>query len=411
MEETAPLIEVSLELVAPDITWSPEVGESGDARNPGTRDHFNGWVGGFTNVGTLMKRLDIGEGDYALELEEDFNILDGVSQIQSVVLANEAECAAFKASFVQVRVPVADDLQQTLQDFIERNGEDGEDPPLELFDAEIAKYKRCRRRSSRCRRRKVIGWIKIDAKPIKQALATWVTKWVFLFTQYLSNKVTNSMDELYAFRALGGEKCWRRTPPRRGRARGGGEDAAAEGREGGRRGRRLPRETGTPPGRPTARDAESKARRRSRAAQEKAGDAVRGDGLHAGRAQTPGEDGCDVRASGRDGGSAQDVRHLGARGDPEAARGGAPGVEQPEEEDAQRPREAVANAAARGEAHPPRLGRVRRKVEKFREIFLHRPDDGRRGSVIVADDVEPAYETLDHFHHGAEGFQVRRTAR
>ena len=30
-----------------------------------------------------------------------------------------------------------------------------------------------------------------------------MTKWVFLFTQYLNNKVTNSMDELYAFRALG----------------------------------------------------------------------------------------------------------------------------------------------------------------------------------------------------------------
>ena len=42
--ETAPLIEVSLELVAPDITWSPEVGASGDARNPGTRDYFNGWI-------------------------------------------------------------------------------------------------------------------------------------------------------------------------------------------------------------------------------------------------------------------------------------------------------------------------------------------------------------------------------
>ena len=99
--ETAPLIEVSLELVAPDIRWSPEVGESGDSAHPGTRDYFNGWIGGFTAIGTLVKRLDIGEGTYALELEEDFRILDGVSQIQSVVLANEAECAAFKASFTQ----------------------------------------------------------------------------------------------------------------------------------------------------------------------------------------------------------------------------------------------------------------------------------------------------------------------
>ena len=47
------------------------------------------------------------------------------------------------------------------------------------------------------------GWLRVDSKPVKQALATWVTKWVFLFTQYLSNKLTDSMRELYAFRAAG----------------------------------------------------------------------------------------------------------------------------------------------------------------------------------------------------------------
>ena len=245
--ETAPLIEVSLELVAPDITWSPEVGESGDARNPGTRDYFNGWIAGFTNVGTLMKRLDIGEGTYALELEEDFRILDGVSQIQSVVLANEAECAAFKASFVQYEYLWREDLQQTLADFIERNGEDGEDPPLELFDAEIAKYKKVQEEIAQLQATCVVGWIKIDAKPIKQALATWVTKWVFLFTQYLSNKLTDSMRELYAFRAAG-ERRWRRTPPPPGTIPRNPGTPPGGGRRG-RRGRRRRGRRGREPGR------------------------------------------------------------------------------------------------------------------------------------------------------------------
>ena len=34
-----------------------------------------------------------------------------------------------------------------------------------------------------------IGYIKIDAKPIKQALSTWVTKWIYLYTRYLQDKV------------------------------------------------------------------------------------------------------------------------------------------------------------------------------------------------------------------------------
>lgn len=34
-----------------------------------------------------------------------------------------------------------------------------------------------------------LGWIRVDAKPVKQALATWASKWVYLFTQYLQSKV------------------------------------------------------------------------------------------------------------------------------------------------------------------------------------------------------------------------------
>jgi hypothetical protein len=30
-----------------------------------------------------------------------------------------------------------------------------------------------------------VGWVKINAKPLKQALSTWASKWVYLFTHYL----------------------------------------------------------------------------------------------------------------------------------------------------------------------------------------------------------------------------------
>jgi len=35
----------------------------------------------------------------------------------------------------------------------------------------------------------VIGFTKVNAKPLKQALATWASKWVYLFTHYLQDKV------------------------------------------------------------------------------------------------------------------------------------------------------------------------------------------------------------------------------
>ena len=137
------------------------------------------------------------------ELEEDFYILDGVSELQAVILANEADCVAFKESYDKYQYLWRNDLNGTLAEFVEQNGSDGDDPELDVFDAEIAKYKAVQEEISHLTTSAVIGWIRIDAKPMKQALATWVTKWVFLFTHYLSNKVVNSMSELYEFMARG----------------------------------------------------------------------------------------------------------------------------------------------------------------------------------------------------------------
>ena len=42
------------------------------------------------------------------------------------------------------------------------------------------------------------------------------------------------------------------------------------------------------------------------------------------------------------------------------------------------------------------------KVEKFRETFLAIAPTTVKGAKIATDDVAPAYEILDHFHHGVE---------
>ena len=61
--EIAPLLEIQLELVVPEIVWIPELG-SGNV--PGVRDMFNKWFKSFLEVATLIKRLDTGEGQWLL---------------------------------------------------------------------------------------------------------------------------------------------------------------------------------------------------------------------------------------------------------------------------------------------------------------------------------------------------------
>lgn len=57
--EIAPLLEIQLELIVPDIVWIPELGSGGA---PGVRDMFSKWFKSFLEIATLIKRLDTGEG-------------------------------------------------------------------------------------------------------------------------------------------------------------------------------------------------------------------------------------------------------------------------------------------------------------------------------------------------------------
>ncbi|KAL0038617.1 hypothetical protein WJX79_000048 [Trebouxia sp. C0005] len=199
--EIAPLLEIQLELIVPDIVWIPELGSGGA---PGVRDMFSKWFKSFLEIATLIKRLDTGEGNYAKELEEDYTVYDAISEVQGILGANEIKCNALKAQYSKYGYLWKRDLNETLKEFLVAEGkqlEDGtrDDPTLDRFEAEIAKYRAVQEEIQALPTSATIGYIKIDAKPIKQALTTWVTKWIYLFTHYLQIKVVSSMEELYKF--------------------------------------------------------------------------------------------------------------------------------------------------------------------------------------------------------------------
>ncbi|PNW78281.1 hypothetical protein CHLRE_09g403800v5 [Chlamydomonas reinhardtii] len=200
--ESSPLLEIQVELVAPDIVWKPDLGEGG--AKPGLRDMIKKWLQSFLEIGQLMKRLDVGEGNYAKELEEDFEVYDALNQVMMVTLANESRCEDFKNQFAKFDYLWKQDLQATLQQFITDNGvtlPDGtrDDPPLAKFEEQIVKYKNVASEIASFKDTMTMGYVKVNAKPLRQALSTWASKWVYLFTHYLQEKVVNSITELYTF--------------------------------------------------------------------------------------------------------------------------------------------------------------------------------------------------------------------
>ena len=54
-------------------------------------------------------------GNYTKELEEDYYVYAAISQLQSVILANETQCEAFKAQFGKFDHLWKKDLSVSLQ--------------------------------------------------------------------------------------------------------------------------------------------------------------------------------------------------------------------------------------------------------------------------------------------------------
>ncbi len=162
------------------------------------------WLMSFCEIGELMKRLDVGEGNYSKELEEDYDVHDAINQVMVVSLANEARCEDFKAQFSKFDYLWKKDLNTALHEFLNEQGStlsDGskDDPALAKFEEQITKYKAVASEIANLPATQTIVWVKINAKPLRTALSTWASKWVYLFTHYLQEKVVNSISELYAF--------------------------------------------------------------------------------------------------------------------------------------------------------------------------------------------------------------------
>ncbi|GBG28212.1 Dynein heavy chain 2, axonemal [Hondaea fermentalgiana] len=77
--------------------------------------------------------------------------------------------------------------------------DEGDRPILEKFDERINVFQTLRVEIAELAPSKNLGFLRVNTQPIKQALSTWVTKWIYLFTQYLHDYVTNKLRELHTF--------------------------------------------------------------------------------------------------------------------------------------------------------------------------------------------------------------------
>ena len=197
-ESSAPLIEVRLELVAPDVFFNPDV--NSNLAGSGLEDLVEVWVSSTLGVAKLLQRIDVGEGSYLEDVTRDELVVQLTARLRELAEQAFDKLRQFKCVYENYS---GFWLQEPTQQFAAFLTEmDTElDPALQLlaFDEQINMLKQTENEIKKLHNRENIVWVSVDAKPMKQALFTLLSKWSFTYTNHLVQKVLLETEQMQAF--------------------------------------------------------------------------------------------------------------------------------------------------------------------------------------------------------------------
>ncbi|TYZ65632.1 hypothetical protein PybrP1_006817 [[Pythium] brassicae (nom. inval.)] len=196
-----PMLEIKLDLIASRVQFNPSIGEN---NGKGLRDTIQVWINSFFTVATAVKRLDSdGGGTYLREMHADMTICMHLASISEYLQENEDMLVRFKTkydSFAYLwEADMAADFHAFLATatFTSATGTDLLD--LARFDAEISKYEQVAGEIESLTTPTDVGWLRVNSQPIKTAMLTWVSKWIYQYTTYLHTHVVNKLGSLHGF--------------------------------------------------------------------------------------------------------------------------------------------------------------------------------------------------------------------
>jgi len=215
-----PMLVIDLTLAARLVRFTPDVVEDAPA-GPSLYDTANGWVDSFYHAATMFKRLDDNEGKYVKEMVDDLEVQMLLATLNDSLARSEATCQEFRARYEAFSYLWTTDMGEAFAAFCEAayvelpkseeqakaeaDMEADEIPPqpripdLARFDAEIAKYRELGDTINALKTPTDLGWLRVNAGPIKQALSTVVSQWVHTFTAHLQQFVVRSVGEMHEF--------------------------------------------------------------------------------------------------------------------------------------------------------------------------------------------------------------------
>ena len=187
-------------------------------------DRVHGLIADFYESAKLIARLERADGDFGKEVEENEDVRFAVHRIITECEANEAHCTAFARPFYEHRHLWSRDIQTSLAKFAAASrrsagdnasehgsefdgaalaermrGDALADLDLAKFDAQIRLYKEAQAEIELLPSSGSSRFIRINSKPVKNAIAVCASKWVYAYTHFLEARITASLDDLMSF--------------------------------------------------------------------------------------------------------------------------------------------------------------------------------------------------------------------
>jgi dynein heavy chain len=240
-QELRPFLEIQLDLVGDAVLFVPGVASDGIAMEEGEGDGLgdiggsqsidtlvDGWLDTFFQIGTLFRRTD-NQGHYLQELHEDLGVQANLALLYDHLHESEVRLNKYKkknfhkfsylwtqsmtehfAAFLEKAVTsmmstsAQDHQKQEEGGAVQVATTDFSVPgnlcyrllDLDMFDAHMAEYGDVQRQIHVLKTPVDLGWIRVNAQPVKQAMSIWVSKWAYQWTQFVFDDILGKLNEL-----------------------------------------------------------------------------------------------------------------------------------------------------------------------------------------------------------------------
>jgi len=224
-----PMFDIKVDLADRDVVFDPSI--QCNSSGNGIRDIIQSIIDDFISISIQITRLDTGQGDYLVEIKDQFQLFGAMQVIFNNFHDIEMATSEFINQYKDKEFLWKETLEESFQAFLDSgvdpreqrhvkindDGEEEEDetfkwmaikilegvqtkrPELDAFDEKITFLNRVKNDISQMNTSVDIGWLRVNVNPLIKELSNTVTRWIDTYTSFLLDNTVKQIENIDNF--------------------------------------------------------------------------------------------------------------------------------------------------------------------------------------------------------------------